>query len=61
VALPEAPVLWEPLPVVVAVFVAAVLPPVVAAGAPDVAKKIELMQDDWQDAYFWVSAWVPFP
>ena len=45
-ALPEAPVLWEPLPVVVV----AVLPPVVAAGAPDVDKKIELMQDDWQDA-----------
>jgi hypothetical protein len=52
VVLPEAPVLWEPLSVVVvaAVFVAAVLPPVVAAGSPDVAKKIELMQDDWQDA-----------
>jgi len=50
VALPEARVLSEPLPVVVAVPVVAVLPLVAAAGALDVAKKIELMQDDWQDA-----------
>ena len=45
-------------PVVLAIFVAVLLKlaPLVA-----VAKKRELMQEDWQDAYCSVSAAVPFP
>lgn len=36
--------------------------PVAAAAAPvEVERKYELMQLDWQDAYFWVSTYEPLP